>query len=136
VIEMCHEADLHARAATRSKVKVDDFQFALRNDARKLGRIVELMEVNRQIQKKRDMFKNQSNKNEAAAAGVNAAVTNGAGDEDDEMRELVDLVESGRSKKGKAKALREDAASKASKKKKINANLDDMDDMDVDAMED
>src|ERR1700753_3112737 len=95
VIEMCHEADLHARTAGRSKVKVDDFQFALRHDARKLGRIVELLEANRQIQKKRDMFKNQSAPGAAgqiAGGAAGTTVQNGVGgatgEKDDEMQEL------------------------------------------------
>jgi transcription initiation factor TFIID subunit 13 len=132
---MCHEADLHSRTAGRSKIKVDDFQFALRHDARKLGRIVELLEVNRQIQKKRSMFKQAGNQ----APGTSGAAQAGTGDaDDDEMRELAELLESGRTKKGKAKALRDVAAAAAARKDKL-MNEDAMEGieggLDVDEME-
>jgi transcription initiation factor TFIID subunit 13 len=149
VIELCHEADLHARTATRSKVKVDDFQFALRHDARKLGRIVELLEVKRAIDRKTDMFKTQNSKAQAAKAGVTgdkggdrAVKTGGGLPLDEEDTEFADLVESGRSKKGKAKALREleastreTAAAAAARRRALEAEAEvDLDlDLDVDA---
>ncbi|EEB09449.1 transcription factor TFIID complex subunit Taf13 [Schizosaccharomyces japonicus yFS275] len=45
--EMCLEA---ARiAGNRNKVKVDDFKFALRNDSKKLGRVEELLVLQKVI---------------------------------------------------------------------------------------
>jgi transcription initiation factor TFIID subunit 13 len=120
VIEMCHEADMHARTAGRSKVKVDDFQFALRNDARKLGRIVELLDANRVIQRKRDMFKNQNTSANATQLAKDAAAAQTAkeGVEDEEWQELQELFQSGKTKKGKARALKESAAAAEELKKK------------------
>jgi len=56
VIETCHEADAHARHAGRAKIKVDDFQFALRHDSKKLGRVQELLDMDREIKAKRKAF--------------------------------------------------------------------------------
>lgn len=52
--EMCLEA---ARVAgTRNKLKVDDFKFILRNDPRKLGRVEELLTLQRIIADARKQF--------------------------------------------------------------------------------
>lgn len=56
IIETCYEAEQHARYAGRQKVKVDDFQFALRNDPRKLGRIVEMAEKGKELSAARKVF--------------------------------------------------------------------------------
>jgi transcription initiation factor TFIID subunit 13 len=56
VIETCHEAGAHAAHAHRSKVKVDDFQFALRKDSKKLGRVQELLDMDRELKNKRKAF--------------------------------------------------------------------------------
>ncbi|KAG5437765.1 hypothetical protein PCANB_000478 [Pneumocystis canis] len=52
--EMCLEA---ARVAgNRNKLKVDDFKFILRNDPRKLGRVEELLTLQRVIAEARKQF--------------------------------------------------------------------------------
>ncbi|KAF2424835.1 TFIID-18kDa-domain-containing protein [Tothia fuscella] len=56
VIETCHEAESHARYSNRSKVKVDDFQFALRHDHKKLGRVQELLDMEKELKSKRKAF--------------------------------------------------------------------------------
>ena len=56
IIETCYEAEQHARYAGRQKVKVDDFQFALRNDPKKLGRIQEMAEKEKGIKSARKVF--------------------------------------------------------------------------------
>jgi transcription initiation factor TFIID subunit 13 len=56
IIETCHEADAHARHASRAKIKVDDFQFCLRHDSKKLGRVQELLDMDREIKAKRKAF--------------------------------------------------------------------------------
>jgi transcription initiation factor TFIID subunit 13 len=56
VIETCHEAEAHARYAGRSKVKVDDFQFCLRHDSKKLGRVQDLLDIDRELKNKRKAF--------------------------------------------------------------------------------
>ena len=82
VIESCHEAAAHATAASRAKVKQDDFQWALRRDARKLGRVQELLELDRELKMKRRMvemdegevLKREARDDAAAAAEGGAKV--------------------------------------------------------------
>ncbi|KIW05388.1 uncharacterized protein PV09_03903 [Verruconis gallopava] len=56
IIETCYEAEAHARYAGRQKVKVDDFQFALRNDTKKLGRVQEMLEKEKGLKLARKAF--------------------------------------------------------------------------------
>ncbi|KAF2665693.1 TFIID-18kDa-domain-containing protein [Microthyrium microscopicum] len=56
VIEMCHEAEMHARYAGRAKIKVDDFNFALRHDSVKLGRSTELLNTDKHLKAQRRQF--------------------------------------------------------------------------------
>lgn len=79
VIETCHAAEAHARHATRAKIKVDDFQFALRHDSKKLGRVQELLDMDREIAKKRRAFDVDEGKVRKDAADK-AAGKRGAGD--------------------------------------------------------
>lgn len=54
ITEFCHEA---ARAAgPRQKVRIDDFKFVLRHDAKKLGRIEELLSLQKEIAKAKKLF--------------------------------------------------------------------------------
>jgi transcription initiation factor TFIID subunit 13 len=81
VIETCHEAEAHARHASRAKIKVDDFQFALRHDSKKLGRVQELLDMDREIAKKRRAFDVDEGKvrKEAADAKSKGASVPGPG---------------------------------------------------------
>ncbi|GAO50962.1 hypothetical protein G7K_5078-t1 [Saitoella complicata NRRL Y-17804] len=51
----CHEASRIA-GPTRSKVKMEDFKYALRNDSKKLGRVEQLLAMNKEIAEARKMF--------------------------------------------------------------------------------
>lgn len=62
IINICHEAHRVARTANRQKIKVDDFKFALRNDERKLGRVEELLVMQREINEARKTFDNSEGK--------------------------------------------------------------------------
>lgn len=54
ITEFCHEA---ARAAgSRQKVRIDDFKFVLRHDAKKLGRVEELLSLQKEIAKAKKLF--------------------------------------------------------------------------------
>lgn len=57
IIELCHTAALSAQLAHRAKIKVDDFKFALRKDARKLGRAVQMSDLKKSIEKQRQVLK-------------------------------------------------------------------------------
>ena len=86
VIETCHEAAAHAGGAGRAKVKQDDFQWALRRDARKLGRVQELLEIDKDLKNKRKMVEMDEGvvmrrEGREAAAALAAATAASAGEE-------------------------------------------------------
>ncbi|OCK85377.1 TFIID-18kDa-domain-containing protein [Lepidopterella palustris CBS 459.81] len=56
IIETCHEAAACASYSRRAKIKVDDFKFMLRRDPIKLGRISELLSMDKDLKKKRKAF--------------------------------------------------------------------------------
>lgn len=56
ILEMCHSAAQYARTARRQKIKVDDFRFALRRDPNKLGRVQELLRMERELKEARKAF--------------------------------------------------------------------------------
>ncbi|KAL1985107.1 hypothetical protein VTN96DRAFT_8236 [Rasamsonia emersonii] len=56
VLEMCHAAAAYASYARRQKIKVDDFRFALRRDPGKLGRVQELLRMERELKEARKAF--------------------------------------------------------------------------------
>lgn len=51
-----------ARTANRAKIKVEDFKFAVRNDPKKLGRIEELLVLQKVIQDAKRLFDNAEGK--------------------------------------------------------------------------
>ncbi|PYI18734.1 TFIID-18kDa-domain-containing protein [Aspergillus violaceofuscus CBS 115571] len=80
VLEMCHGAAQYASYSRRQKIKVDDFRFALRRDPNKLGRVQELLRMERELKEARKAFDQNDdqvgNLKDAAAA---AAAKKGAG---------------------------------------------------------
>ncbi|TKA52039.1 hypothetical protein B0A49_10818 [Cryomyces minteri] len=56
IIETCHAAALCASYSRRAKIKVDDFKFTLRKDPKKLGRVTELLQKDKEIKKSRRAF--------------------------------------------------------------------------------
>ncbi|CAN6664228.1 transcription initiation factor TFIID subunit 13 [Trichomonascus vanleenenianus] len=62
IINTCHEAYRVAKTSNRQKIKVDDFKFALRRDSRKLGRVEELLMMQREINEARKTFDNSEGK--------------------------------------------------------------------------
>ena len=56
VIETSHAAALHASYSRRTKIKVDDFKFAIRKDPKKLGRVVELLNKEKLLKSARQGF--------------------------------------------------------------------------------
>ena len=53
IIETCHSAAQCAAYSHRQKIKVDDFKFALRKDPKKLGRVTELLQMDKDIKRAR-----------------------------------------------------------------------------------
>ncbi|KAI9796527.1 MAG: Transcription initiation factor TFIID subunit 13, partial [Piccolia ochrophora] len=56
IIETCHEASRYASYARRQKIKVDDFRFVLRRDPAKLGRVQELLAMDKLLKAERRLF--------------------------------------------------------------------------------
>ncbi|KAI9835535.1 MAG: hypothetical protein M1819_001986 [Sarea resinae] len=68
IIETCHEAALSASYSRRQKIKVDDFKFALRKDPKKLGRVQELLSMDKELKAARRQFDEKDDQLEAARA--------------------------------------------------------------------
>lgn len=66
IIETSHAAALCASYSRRNKIKVDDFKFVLRRDPKKLGRVLELLEREREMARLR---KGGRGEGEGAEAG-------------------------------------------------------------------
>ncbi|RAL09324.1 putative transcription initiation factor TFIID subunit 13 [Aspergillus homomorphus CBS 101889] len=108
VLEMCHGAAQYASYSRRQKIKVDDFRFALRRDPNKLGRVQELLRMERELKEARKAFDqnddqvgNLKDAAAAAAAAKKGGAGGGAAMDNDELgpAESVD----GRKSKGKGK---------------------------------
>lgn len=56
IIETCHEAAACASYSRRAKIKVDDFKFMLRRDPKKLGRVTDLLNLEKEFKAKRKAF--------------------------------------------------------------------------------
>lgn len=56
ILELCHGSAQVAHHARRQKIKVEDFRFALRRDANKLGRVQELLRMERELKEARKAF--------------------------------------------------------------------------------
>ena len=57
IIETCFSAAKSAECCSRSKLKVDDFKFAIRGDPMLLGRVNELLAMDKHISTARKAFK-------------------------------------------------------------------------------
>ncbi|KAI9811615.1 MAG: Transcription initiation factor TFIID subunit 13 [Pycnora praestabilis] len=80
IIETAHSAASSATYSRRAKIKVDDFKFALRKDPSKLGRVQELLEMDKELKKARQAFNPEDDK--FAAVGLV-----GKGDKGGEVKE-------------------------------------------------
>jgi len=56
IIETCHSAALCASYSRRQKIKVDDFKWVLRRDAKKLGRVTEIFFAEKILKDSRKAF--------------------------------------------------------------------------------
>ncbi|KAE8136199.1 putative transcription initiation factor TFIID subunit 13 [Aspergillus pseudotamarii] len=92
VLEMCHGAAQYAAYSRRQKIKVDDFRFALRRDPNKLGRVQELLRMERELKEARKAF----DQNDDQVGNL----------KDASKKELEDLGEGTDGKKSKGKGKR------------------------------
>ncbi|KAJ5248753.1 Transcription initiation factor TFIID subunit 13 [Penicillium chermesinum] len=108
ILELCHGAAQVAHHARRQKIKVDDFRFALRRDSSKLGRVQELLRMERELKEARRAFDSNDDKIAKDAASKKAA----EGKEDGDG--VLDAATSATGKKSKGKGKRAAAARRGS----------------------
>ncbi|MCJ1481809.1 Transcription initiation factor TFIID subunit 13 [Schaereria dolodes] len=56
IIETCHQAARSASYSRRQKIKVDDFKFAIRNDEALLGRVQDLLGMDKELKEAKKLF--------------------------------------------------------------------------------
>lgn len=99
ILELCHGAAQVAHHARRQKIKVDDFRFALRRDPNKLGRVQELLRMERELKEARKAF-DQNDDQVAKDAGKKGPA---ALKEQDEGAPVAAGMTAGKKSKGKGK---------------------------------
>lgn len=104
VLEICHNAQQYANYSRRQKIKVDDFRFALRRDPNKLGRVQELLRMERELREARKAFDQNddqvTNLKEVAAGRKDAAAA------DDAAESVDETATTAGGKKGKGRGKR------------------------------
>lgn len=110
IIETCHEAAQAASYSRRAKIKVEDFKFLLRRDPKKLGRVIELFEMEKHLKEQRKMIDDIDG---AAVGGISvkearemAKSEGGDGDEDGKTEGGKSAVD-GKGKRGRKKRKRD-----------------------------
>ncbi|KAJ5761951.1 uncharacterized protein N7511_005333 [Penicillium nucicola] len=105
VLEVCHGAAQVAHHARRQKIKVEDFRFALRRDPNKLGRVQELLRMERELKEARKAFDQNDDQvaKDAGKKGAAAAAAAAAAGEDPEAAEAAATAGALKKAKGKGK---------------------------------
>ncbi|KAJ5482356.1 hypothetical protein N7475_001168 [Penicillium sp. IBT 31633x] len=105
VLEVSHGAAQVAHHARRQKIKVEDFRFALRRDPNKLGRVQELLRMERELKEARKAFDQNDDQvaKEAGKKGAAAAAAAAAAGEDPEAAEAAATANATKKSKGKGK---------------------------------
>ncbi|KAJ5622851.1 Transcription initiation factor TFIID subunit 13 [Penicillium lividum] len=98
ILELCHGAAQVAHHARRQKIKVDDFRFALRRDPNKLGRVQELLRMERELKEARKAF-DQNDDQVAKDAGKKGTAPGNPADAENEALPAP----TGKKAKGKGK---------------------------------
>ncbi|KAJ5359953.1 Histone-fold [Penicillium concentricum] len=125
VLEVSHGAAQVAHHARRQKIKVEDFRFALRRDPNKLGRVQELLRMERELKEARKAFDQNDDQvaKEAGKKGAAAAAAAAAAGEDPVAAEAAASATVKKSKgKGKRGARRGSDATEESVSKKRKTN--------------
>ncbi|KAJ5951371.1 Transcription initiation factor TFIID subunit 13 [Penicillium vulpinum] len=105
VLELSHGAAQVAHHARRQKIKVEDFRFALRRDPNKLGRVQELLRMERELKEARKAFDQNDDQvaKEAGKKGAAAAAAAAAAGEDPVAAEAAASATVTKKSKGKGK---------------------------------
>ncbi|KAJ5494697.1 Histone-fold [Penicillium fimorum] len=125
VLEVSHGAAQVAHHARRQKIKVEDFRFALRRDPNKLGRVQELLRMERELKEARKAFDQNDDQvaKEAGKKGAAAAAAAAAAGEDPVAAEAAATATAKKNKgKGKRGARRGSDATEESVSKKRKTN--------------
>ncbi|KAJ5827681.1 Transcription initiation factor TFIID subunit 13 [Penicillium robsamsonii] len=125
VLEVSHGAAQVAHHARRQKIKVEDFRFALRRDPNKLGRVQELLRMERELKEARKAFDQNDDQvaKEAGKKGAAAAAAAAAAGEDPVAAEAAATATVKKNKgKGKRGARRGSDATEESVSKKRKTN--------------
>ncbi|KAJ5159137.1 Transcription initiation factor TFIID subunit 13 [Penicillium coprophilum] len=125
VLELSHGAAQVAHHARRQKIKVEDFRFALRRDPNKLGRVQELLRMERELKEARKAFDQNDDQvaKEAGKKGAAAAAAAAAAGEDPVAAEAAAAATVKKNKgKGKRAARRGSDATEESVSKKRKTN--------------
>ena len=88
IIETCHTAARHATISVRQKIKLEDFKFAVRGDERLLGRMNELIYMEKELKEARKGFNTDEGK-VGLERGGRKRKRDGDGEEGDEGVEGV-----------------------------------------------
>ena len=65
IIETCHQAARSATYSNRQKIKVDDFKYTIRNNDGMLGRVQELLSIDKELKEARKQLKDDMNEGKA-----------------------------------------------------------------------
>ncbi|MCJ1308402.1 Transcription initiation factor TFIID subunit 13 [Agyrium rufum] len=111
IIETCHQAARSASYSNRQKIKVDDFKFAIRDNPMMLGRVQELLGMDKELKAAKQLFDDgegkiglEKSKPKRGDAGGGGGGGSGAAGPVDGVKE----GKKGRRGKRKAKAKDED----------------------------
>ena len=67
IIETCHQAARSATYSNRQKIKVDDFKFAIRGNEAMLGRVQELLGMDKELKEARRQIMDEMGEGKAMA---------------------------------------------------------------------
>ncbi|KAI4270240.1 MAG: hypothetical protein LQ337_006803 [Flavoplaca oasis] len=98
IIETCHAASRHATLNGRQKVKLEDFKFVVRKDDRLLGRMMELIGMEKELKEARKGFNTDEGKVGLERTGPKKrrrAMKAGEKDEDGDAADGIDDGEDG-----------------------------------------
>ncbi|KAG0152825.1 hypothetical protein PDIDSM_2630 [Penicillium digitatum] len=122
VLELSHGAAQVAHHARRQKIKVEDFRFALRRDPNKLGRVQELLRMERELKEARKAFDQNDDQVAKEAGKKGAAAAAAAAGEDPVAAEAaaatVTKKNKGKGKRGATTRRGSDATEESVSKKR------------------
>ncbi|KAJ5714314.1 Transcription initiation factor TFIID subunit 13 [Penicillium malachiteum] len=117
ILELCHGAAQVAHHARRQKIKVDDFRFALRRDPNKLGRVQELLRMERELKEARKAF-DQNDDQVAKDAGKKAPAAEVEEVDNNDMASVTGKKSKGKGKRAAGTRRGSDATEESVSKKR------------------